>query len=325
MQVKLLIKRCDPSRREVCEPFLEAFTIEAAEGMTVLEALIEISETKDATLAFRRSCRSAICGSCAVKINGFPKLACSTQVLMEYKKHGRLTIEPLGNHAVIKDLVVDMGPYWEKMEKITPYLTPGDSDGGECRAVKMKKEEKARIDDSQKCIMCASCNSSCNALEIDRHYLGPAALAKAWRFVGDAREGHAGKRLETLSLNHGVWDCVRCVHCTEYCPKDVKPLEAIEKLRAEAMKEGFTDNHGAKHVESMLDSIKRVGRLDEAAMSFKTLGLLKSFGMIPFGIRMGMHGKAPHPIVFPSIEGIEEVRKIYEVVERKRRKEKAEK
>ena len=118
-----------------------------------------------------------------------------------------------------------------------------------------------------------------------------------------------------------MWDCVRCVHCTEYCPKEVAPLQAIERLRAEAINQGVVDNHGAKHVESMVDSIKRVGRLDEAAMTFKTLGFLRSLGMIPFGLKMEMHGKMPVPLIFPQIEKIEEVKKIYEEIEKKRRKE----
>jgi succinate dehydrogenase / fumarate reductase iron-sulfur subunit len=127
-----------------------------------------------------------------------------------------------------------------------------------------------------------------------------------------------------LSDEHGVWDCVRCIHCTQYCPKDVAPLEAIERLRSRAMAEGVMENEGAIHVSALVDSVKRVGRLDEAAMTFRTLGFLKTLGMIPFGLKMEIHGKMPHPIIFPAIEGIEEVRKIYEVVEKraKRRRKK---
>ena len=323
-----------------CSPFLQAYDVEARDGMTILDALHLVKDEQDGTLAFRRSCRSAICGSCAVNINGFPKLACKTQLITEYKKKESMIIEPLSNHRVIKDLVVDFNPFWDKINKIEPWLSPSQDVRGkrqETRKIQseknsqstesnlknewqvLAKEDILRINNSSKCIMCGCCNGACNTLEIDKHFIAPAALAKAWRFVGDVREGQKKKRLEKLSEDHGMWDCVRCVHCTQYCPKDVAPLQAIERLRAEAMKEGIVDNHGAKHVESMVDSVKRVGRLDEAAMTFKTLGFLRSLGMIPFGLKMEMHGKMPRPLIFPQIEKIEEVKKIYEEVEKRKK------
>ena len=313
MKIKLKIRRCDPTGRGATKTFLQAYDVEAAEGMTVLEALVGVVSRDDPTLAFRRSCRSAICGSCAVMVNGFPKLACNTQIIPESKKHGEMLLEPLTNHSVLKDLIVDAGPFWGKLDKVTPYLTPEEAGGdGEAGAMAVSKEDELVIDDAQKCVMCGACNAACNTQEIESRYIGPSASAKAWRFVGDVREGRSEKRLERLSIEHGIWDCVRCAHCTEYCPKGVKPLEAIERLRSHAIKEGVVDNHGAKHAIAMADSIKRVGRLDEAAMTFKTLGFLRSLGMIPMGIKMELHGKMPHPILFPAIDGIAEVRSIYE-------------
>ncbi len=316
MRIKIKIRRCDPMGSGVCEPFYQVYNVEVFEGMTVLEALLKIFEQEDPSLSFRRSCRSAICGSCAMNINGFPRLACNTQIIPLYKKYKEIRVEPLSNHTVIKDLVVDFNPFWRKMEKITPYLTPKEQKG----EVRITKEDELAIDNSQRCIMCGCCNASCNALEVDEKFVAPAALAKSWRFVGDVREGKVTERLEKLSGEHGMWDCVRCVHCTEFCPKDVAPLRAIERLRSRAMDRDVTDNPGAKHVEAMVDSVKRVGRLDEAAMTFKTLGFLRSLGMIPLGIKMELHGKMPHPIIFPKIEDIEEVRKIYETREKGKEK-----
>ncbi|MBI5598636.1 MAG: succinate dehydrogenase/fumarate reductase iron-sulfur subunit [Deltaproteobacteria bacterium] len=315
MKVRFRIRRFDPLHQ--AEPYWQAYSVEVKEGMTVLEALLKISEDDDPTLSFRRSCRSAICGSCAMTINGFPRLACSTQVLPQYRKKGEMTVEPLSNHQVIKDLAVDMTPFWNRMEKVSPYLAPKEEpkDGWVIR-----KEDAAAIDSAQKCIMCGSCNAVCDSLEADPNFIGPAASVKAWRLVGDVREGMKKKRLERLSEGHGVWDCVRCVHCTEYCPKDVRPLEAIERLRAKAIEKKVVDNHGAKHTLALVDSVKRVGRLDEAAMTFKTLGFLRSLGMIPLGLKMEMHGKLPHLIIFPAIDGIKEVRKIYSAVERRKKK-----
>ncbi len=315
MKIKFKIKRANPvDSGESVEPYIQAYTVEAAEGMTVLEAIMKIADEQDPTLSFRRSCRSAICGSCAMEINGFSRLACNTQVIPEWRKMGDMVIGPLPNHRVAKDLVVDFDPFWDKMEKVAPYLMPGEGAEG----VTVSSEDELAIDSSQKCIMCGCCNGECNALEIDQRFLAPAALAKAWRFVGDVREGASHRRLERLSEEHGMWDCVRCVHCTQYCPKDVKPLKAIEMLRSSAMKAGITDNPGAKHAAAMADSVKRFGRLDEAAMTFRTLGFLRSLGKIPFGIKMEVHGKMPFPHIFPQIEKIEEVKTIYEEIERRK-------
>jgi len=314
MKIKLKIKRFNPTESEQSAPYIQAYSLDVPEGMTVLEALLKIADEQDPTLSFRKSCRSAICGSCAVTINGFTRLACSTQIIPEFKKTGEVLIEPLSNHTPLKDLVVDFTPFWNKLEKVTPYLTPNQ--GSEHASVTAADEQA--IDSSQKCIMCGCCNSECNALEIDGKYIGPAALAKAWRFVGDVREGGSVKRLEKLSEEHGMWDCVRCVHCVEYCPKNVAPLKQIEMLRSAAMAKEIVDNHGAKHVEAMVESVKKIGRLDEAAMTFKTLGFLRSLGMIPLGLKMQMHGKMPHIHLFSQIEKIDEVRKIYEAVERKK-------
>src|SRR3990172_5245242 len=140
------------------------------------------------------------------------------------------------------------------MDKVTPYLTPPPppprpparaAAAGPGGPRKVTREVALAIDSSQKCIMCGCCNSECNALEIDPNYIAPAALAKAWRFVGDVREGESKRRLERLSEEHGMWDCVRCVHCTQYCPKEVAPLKQIELLRGRAMDAGIVDNPGA--------------------------------------------------------------------------------
>lgn len=321
MNIKFKIKRYNPANGAETEPYIQAYMLDVPEGMTVLEALLQIADEQDPTLSFRKSCRSAICGSCAVAINGFSRLACSTQVIPEFRKMGEMLIEPLSNHAVLKDLVVDFSPFWKKIEKVTPYLTPDE--GSE--AIPVTAQDEHAIDSSQKCIMCGCCNSECNALEIDPNFTAPAALAKAWRFVGDVREGRRVKRLEKLSEEHGMWDCVRCVHCTQYCPKDVAPLRQIERLRSAAIANDITDNPGAKHVEAMADSVRRVGRLDEAAMTFKTLGFLRSLGMIPLGFKMQIHGKMPHPHIFSQIEKIDEVRRIYEEIEREKAAEKEKK
>ncbi len=321
MQIRLKIRRFNPMEGGFSGPVYASYTVDASEGATILDCLLKIFNEQDPGISFRRSCRSAICGSCAMTVNGTSRLACSTQALPEAEKHGEIVLEPLSNMPVLKDLIVDLTPFWKKMEKITPYLTP-PKEG--LSGIRVAKEDMEAIDQSQSCIMCGCCNSECNSLEIDEHFLGPAALAKAWRFAGDVREGKKEKRLERLSDDHGIWDCVRCVHCTEYCPKGVAPLKAIELLRGSAIGRGITDNPGAKHVLALVESVKKFGRLDEAAMTFKTLGFLRSLGMIPFGLKMELHGKMPLPHIFAQIKDIDEVRTIYDEIE-KLRVEKAKK
>jgi len=300
------------------EPFLQAYDVNISAGTTVLDALHKIKDEQDGTLSFRRSCRSAICGSCAVKINGTPKLACKTQVIPEFEKHSTVIIESLSSLPVIKDLVVDFDAFWHKIHKIEPYLNPKEDD----KDLKdkdgwwiIKKEDALKTDDASNCIACGCCYSSCNTMDADREFLGPAALTKAWRFIGDIREGKT-RRLSKISDEHGIWSCSRCIECTEVCPKDVRPLTAIENLRSEAIKKGITDNAGVRHVEAMVDSVRKTGKLDEAAMTFRTLGFMRSIGMIPLGLKMELHGKMPLPSLFGTIEGIDEVKKIYDEIEK---------
>lgn len=311
-KIQIKIRRFNPGEMEASEAYTQAYMIKVSEDMSVLEALQKIVDEEDPTLAFRRSCRAAICGSCAMKINGFSKLACHTSIMAEHEKRGKVFIEPLSNYPVLKDLIVDLDPFWKKINKTSPFLMPNPK---QKKAPTITAEDEKKIDNSQKCIMCGACNSECNALEIDRKFIGPAALAKSWRFVGDIRDDMAKKRLFPLSDMHGMWDCVRCVQCAQYCPKGVDPLRQIEKLRSRAIKEGIHNNHGAKHALSMADSLRRYGRLDEAAMTYKTLGFLRSLGMIPLGIKMELHGKMPMPLLFAQIKHLDEVKKIFKICE----------
>lgn len=311
-KIKIKIRRFNPNDIESPEPYTQAYMIKVSPKMTVLEALQKIVDEEDPSLAYRRSCRAAICGSCAMKINGFSKLACHTSIMAEYEKKGEVFIEPIANYPVLKDLIVNFNPFWKKINKVSPFLIPPAK---QKKLPTITSEDEEDIDSSQKCIMCGVCNSECNALEIDSKFIGPAALAKSWRFVGDVRDDMSKKRLFPLSDMHGMWDCVRCVQCSEYCPKGVDPLRQIEKLRAKAIKKTIHNNHGAKHTLAMANSIRRFGRLDEAAMTYKTLGFLRSLGMIPLGIKMELHGKMPKPLLLAQIKNLNEVKKIFKRIE----------
>ncbi len=233
--VELRVFRSPPGRYDV-------FEVEEREGMTVLEALFKIREEIDGSLAFRYSCRGAVCGSCAVLINRIPRLACRTQVrdaksesvldLVAYgpyvkpavKTGGRILVEPLPSLPVIKDLVVDLDRFLGHYESIEPWMS---SHGN------MSLEEMKQTEVYANCILCAACYGACPVASRDRDFLGPAALAKSWRFCSDTRNSQEDieKRIEQVDTPWGVWGCDTVYKCTEVCPKEVPPTLAITAFR----------------------------------------------------------------------------------------------
>ena len=309
MRRKIYIKRYDPESIE--EAYIQGYNVDLPESSTVLDALIKIKEEQDGTLTFRRSCRSAICGSCAVTVNGVALLACHARLESVEWGEKDIYIEPLGNMPVIKDLVVNFDPFWHEIEKTQPWLEPVEKEGGKENIV--SKEEANAIDEPAGCIMCGCCFGDCTIRETDDNFMGPAALAKGWRFVADVRDAARQERLEVLSEDCNVWDCTRCNLCIDRCPKDVRPLDQITKLRQEAIKAGIVDNKGVRHVMAFKSDIKSHGKLNETTMPLKTVGVLRSLGMIPMALRMQMKGKVPFPLL-KDIEGIEDIEKIYKVM-----------
>jgi len=184
MQVKLKVKRFDPEG--VQEAGYKHYSVEMPDNATVLDTLIEVREYHDGTLSLRCSCRSAICGSCAMRINGRARLACKTQVSSVADEGEEITVEPAGNMPVIKDLVVDMAPFWNKVRAVKPWLQPAGPEPE--REYIVPNEAMYALNEVMNCIMCGACVSDCTVLEVDKSFLGPAALAKAWRFVGELDE-----------------------------------------------------------------------------------------------------------------------------------------
>jgi len=280
--------------------------------MTVLDALIRIKNELDGRLTFRYSCRSAICGSCAMTINGTEKLACRTSVRKEWERHGSITVGPLENLPVLKDLAVDMRSFWAKTRAVTPWVQSEASSLTSQLALAPGSYQFHNVD---ACIMCGACVAACTVHEVDRGFLGPAALAKAYRFVADPREGQEAKRarLATLQNPTGMWDCTRCNFCVEVCPKDVQPMEAIIRLRRAAIEAGYTETGGARHVVGFRNLIARFGRLNEALMPLKVIGasVQRFLQILPLGLRMLLKGKVPNPL-HPPMEGVERVRAILE-------------
>ncbi|MFQ6127309.1 MAG: succinate dehydrogenase iron-sulfur subunit [Thermoplasmata archaeon] len=208
------------------------FNIEERGGMTVLDALKVIKVEMDPSLSFRHSCRSAICGSCAVTINGKNKLACKTQI--KSLKGKRIVVEPLPGYPVIKDLVVDWEPFFSQYRSMRPYLIAESPPPAKERIQSI--EDRKKYDKPATCIMCAACTTSCPVVWTDDRYLGPAALTKAWRFVADSRDEAKDERLSMVNNEYGVWRCHTMFRCMEACPKEIDTTEAIENLRREVIK-----------------------------------------------------------------------------------------
>ena len=309
MEVKLKVLRYDPETGK--EPEYKRYTVDLPESSTILDSLIEVREFHDGTLSLRCSCRSAICGSCAMRINGRARLACKTQISLVAGEADEITVEPAGNMPTIKDLVVDMAPFWNKIRAVKPWLQPAGPPPE--REYLASKESMIELVEVMNCIMCGACVSDCTVLEVDKTFLGPAALAKAWRFAHDPRDDSTAARLRELSEASGIWDCTRCNFCVEVCPKDVKPMEQIMRLRSEATGIGITNNAGSRHTFAFTNTVKQGGRLNEFQMLPRTHGLLNipaNLAELPGGIRMIRAGKMPSPFTH-KIPGVAHVRRIF--------------
>jgi len=219
------IERYDPDADGM--PRTVDYDLEAGEGTTVLEALLRVQSEQDGSLAFRYACRGAVCGSCAMLINGDVALACRTQV------HGLgtdvVTVGPVPNLPVIRDLVVDLGPFFEKDESVRPWLVPSGPDPERERLV--KPDEWGEAEPYTNCILCASCYGACPVPARDPDYLGPAALAKHYRFLADPRDGADEDRLALVAGEHGVAACDVVWRCVRVCPKGVTPTKGILATR----------------------------------------------------------------------------------------------
>jgi succinate dehydrogenase / fumarate reductase iron-sulfur subunit len=200
--------------------------------MTVLDCLQEIKSNMDGTLSFRRSCRSAICGSCAMNINGKNDLACHLQVASLGAK--AVTVNPLPGYPLIKDLVVDMEEFYQSLRKVLPWLVRRSPFPD--RELPQSPEERDKIDSAVNCILCGSCTSSCPSFWFNTGYLAPGALLKAYRFIFDSRDEAGRERLELVDEKNGIWRCHTIFNCEESCPKSLRPNEAIAQLKIAALK-----------------------------------------------------------------------------------------
>jgi succinate dehydrogenase / fumarate reductase, iron-sulfur subunit len=333
--------------------FWEEFKVDLDPTLSVLDGILQAKDRDDGSLSVRCSCRAAICGSCGMKINGQSGLGCKTQIgeaqeLADKKasvgngdgaKDNAIVVEPMGNMPVIKDLITDMeSTHWEKIRRVTPWLLPH----GEApeREYVVEPESMIDITQSMACIQCGACVSSCLSMEADPDFIGPAALAKAYRFVGDPRDAETKERLHDLAEDpHGIYDCTHCFSCIDACPKGVAPMDQIMRLRRKAGEEGIDDpQNGHNHEVAFVKIIEKKGTLDEALLQQESYapgvkgklkpskGAIEGLGKsLPTVLRAIKSGKARSlskliPGVHPKLPGNaqDEVKAIYKHAEEHR-------
>jgi succinate dehydrogenase / fumarate reductase iron-sulfur subunit len=297
----LRLRRYNPEAGDA--PYWDEHTVELEPHRSVLEAILQARDRFDGSIGIRCSCRQAICGSCGVRVNGQPALACHTHLdaALAESTDGVIEIEPMGNMPVIKDLIVDMDAvHWKKIQRVTPWLInklPIPE-----REYIVPRESMVDITQTAGCIQCGACVSDCLAMEVDPGFIGPAALAKAYRFVGDPRDAERHERLLNLSEDpQGIYDCTHCFKCVDACPKDVNPMGQIMRLRRIAGEdEHIVDqNNGQRHEKSFVTLIKDYGLLHEAELLPRSYGGDSWFGK--FHPAAGKELLSSLPIVFKGL------------------------
>ena len=275
----LKIRRFDPQSGEAA--YWDEHKIEMREHNSVLDAILKVKADTDGSIGVRCSCQQGICGSCGVRMNGKPGLACNTH-LDEAARRGAgtgwnppdegqqqetvVTVEPMGNMPVIRDLIVDMDAvHWRKIHRVTPWLI--NKEPIPEREYIVPHDNMVDVTQTMACIQCGACVSDCLSMEVDPEFIGPAALSKAYRFVGDPRDAEHHERLKDLSEDeHGIYDCTHCFNCIDACPKGVDPMSQIMRLRRVAGSDFDIEdrNNGHRHERAFVKNIRKNGLLHEA-------------------------------------------------------------
>jgi succinate dehydrogenase / fumarate reductase iron-sulfur subunit len=300
----LKIRRFDPKSGEAA--YWDEHSVDLDGTQSVLDAILKIRDDVDGSVGIRCSCQQAICGSCGVRMNGKPGLACNTHLdEAAARVHGTgwnpsedsgtadggtgsgdstpagvIEVEPMGNMPVIKDLIVDMDAvHWKKIRRVTPYLI--NKEPVPEREYIVPHENMVDVTQTMACIQCGACVSDCLSMEIDPLFAGPAALAKAYRFVGDPRDAEHHERLLDLSEDeHGIYDCTHCFNCIDACPKGVDPMSQIMRLRRLAgTDQKIVDrNNGHRHEDAFVTLVRDFGLLNEAEVLPRSYGGNSWFG-----------------------------------------------
>ncbi len=225
-EITLRIRRYDPERDEA--PHWEDYRVRMHSTDRVLDALHQVKGYQDGSLTFRRSCAHGVCGSDAVRINGRNRLACKT-LMKDLDPAKPITVEPIKGLPLLKDLVVDMEPFFDSYKEVMPFLVAHGN--APSRERLQSPEQRARYDDTTKCILCAACTTSCPVFWTDGQYFGPAAIVNAHRFIFDSRDQAGEQRLQILNDKEGVWRCRTTFNCTDACPRGIEVTKAIAEVK----------------------------------------------------------------------------------------------
>jgi succinate dehydrogenase / fumarate reductase iron-sulfur subunit len=338
----LKIRRFDPESGQPA--YWQQFTVDLPPERSVLDGILKIRDEEDGSLSIRCSCQAGICGSCGVRVNGRSALACNTKLSSasarsrtrgtgtDAASDGAIVVEPMGNMPVLKDLIVDMDAvHWKKVQRVVPWLLPA-GDPPE-REYIVPPDTMMDVTQSMACIHCAVCVSACLSLEVDPDFIGPAALAKAYRFVGDPRDAYHEDRVRDLAEDpHGIYDCTHCFACVEVCPKGVAPMNQIMRLRRRATGdyEIKDRNNGYGHETAFVGIIEKWGTLHEAQLLPRSFGEGSLFkgqtkpaavkqlvDSLPTAMRGLARGKVTPKKAFthPKLPDQDQVRRIYREIE----------
>jgi succinate dehydrogenase / fumarate reductase iron-sulfur subunit len=279
----LKIRRFDPASGQAA--YWDEHKVEMGGKQSVLDAILKVKDDTDGSIGIRCSCQQAICGSCGVRMNGKPGLACNTHLeVAAARGHDQPTseieVEPMGNMPVIRDLIVDMDAvHWKKIQRVTPWLINREPIPE--REYIVSHDAMVDVTQTMACIQCGACVSDCLSMEVDPGFIGPAALAKAYRFVGDPRDAEKHERLEDLAQDPlGIYDCTHCFNCIDACPKGVDPMSQIMRLRRIAADDEdiVDDNNGSRHEHAFATLVRDYGLLHEAELLPRSYGGDSWFG-----------------------------------------------
>lgn len=296
------------------EPRRERVEIDFPETATVLDALEYAKAEVDGSISFRRSCRSAICGSCSMNINGVTGLACKTPISSVLRSDNSVKIDPMPNFEPMKDMVVHMDPFWDKYSRLKPYLQPPEKDEAHERERRVSPEDMKKLVAVANCVMCATCYALCPVVSVDPAFSGPAAISYAYRFIEDTRDSKKAERVAQINDDY-LWLCAHCYACS-YCPKHVDPHDRIIDTKRISVEMGTT-GPGPRHALVVAKTIKQTGMLGENEVIAGTVGRFNIRGLLkvmPLGIRMASRGKIP-PLFMHPVEKVAEIRTIFDSME----------
>ena len=237
MDVTIKIKRYNPDKQ--AKSYWQTFNVKDIEPTDqILDVLHRVKWEQDGTLTLRRSCAHGVCGSDAMRINGYNRLACKTLV---QDTGASIQVEPINGLPVRRDLVVDMEPFFDHYRSVMPYFVNNNPVPADGRERLQSQEDRMTFDNSTKCILCACCTTSCPSFWANDRYVGPAAIVQAHRFIFDTRDEGNAERIEVLSAPDGVWRCRTIFNCTPACPRDIEVTRVIGEVKLAIQRNGKTD------------------------------------------------------------------------------------